>query len=78
VTRRLVVRVDELVLDGVPPAERNAVTEAFRSELRESLAHDADVGTRGDRRSLSGTFERGSGTVMGRSAAQSLHRELGR
>jgi hypothetical protein len=78
VTRRIVVLVDELVLDGVPVAERHAVTEAFRHELGESLARDVGLATRGERRSLSGTFELGSGAVMGRSAAQSLHRELGR
>jgi hypothetical protein len=78
VTRRVVVRVDELVLDGVPAAEGHAVTGAFRHELHELFAGDAELTTRGERRLLSGTFERGSGAVMGRSAAQSLHRELGR
>jgi hypothetical protein len=78
VTRRVVVRVDELVLDGVPAAERHAVTEAFRHELHESFARNAELATSGERPLLSGTFERGSGAMMGRSAAQSLHRELGR
>jgi hypothetical protein len=78
VTRRVVVRVNELVLDGVPAAERHAVTEAFRHELGESFAHDRELAARGERQLLFGTFERGSGAVIGRSAAQSLHRELGR
>ena len=77
-SRRIAVRVDELVLDGVPPAERHAVTAAFQAELARALAHDARPALRGEHQLLRGTFERGSGATMGRSAAQSLHRELGR
>lgn len=77
--RRVVVR--RLVLDGVPPAHRDAVVDAFRQTLAELLDAERRGGTARDASSRQDTgpvvvSRTGSGAEIGERLARVVHARL--
>ena len=76
--RRVVVRVEQLRLQGFAPASRERVAGAFRTELNRLLATQVPPGAHRPREVavLRGSIPERDPVASARSAARSVYREL--
>lgn len=77
--RPVSLRIDRLVLDGVPTGDRRAVVRALQAALRSQLAGlDPGVSRRVDRLTAGPIADAPSAAGLGRAAAGAVAKTLGR
>ena len=77
--RPVTLRIDRLVLDGVPPGDRRAVVRALQAALQSRLAGlDPGASRRVDRLAAGPIADTSSAAGLGRAAAGAVAQALGR